>query len=598
MRWHLAFLCAASCVACRPVRDKSTAQATCCAECCDRCIVEAVDAVSKITIGASDACLGRIPLLQLAAGVGQGPVWFSTRHNASLLVLRAGKDAGGTILSLHVALPAQCGDEIGGMGMQKAQLILDGGEADGCSSLPCDMMLPITLDGPHVLDATFTCGSAQMTEQLLFEVRPQRRDLLNPPQDSASARIAALRRLVQWRTLPDAGGELWAHIAVQDALDYENRHRLSPDQIEAPASCPPQSVCGVWAVEAGAGAHHDSSACVDLCVGTEFLPPLQALVRNTEEMQDAAYFQQHLFNSQFRAPNGDAVDDHRDMRPAGSPLSGFGVTMVYAAHNLAKSATAQRLFAPTRQGLHVWTSEVWCGHERNLACYFLAPTNHTFEILDSTGSARQLDPEREGAHAGIDGIAHDFAPTHVAARGAFWLHAQSLHFLWQLNQRTRGYLDTVRRQMGEANRAFVFPFRQATIGMHIRRGDSFMAARWMPGLDQFLVPARRMQHLYNVTHIFLSTDCAETAQQCHELQDFTCATLPLERSVYDVGASHAPEYNPKESAYDQWIERRIQLGEVDGSLAALHAIAEVDTLASCDYLIGRLDSAISRLVCV
>merc|ERR1719488_133427 len=128
--------------------------------------------------------------------------------------------------------------------------------------------------------------------------------------------------------------------------------------------------------------------------------------------------------------------------------------------------------------------------------------------------------------------------------------------------------------------------------MHIRRGDSFMAARWMPGLESFLVPARRIKALYGARHIFLSTDCAFTARACEELTDFECATLPLDREVYDVGSRAAPEHNPSESAYDQWIERRIQLGEVDGADAALHAIAEVDTLSRCDYFLGRLDSAI------
>jgi hypothetical protein len=99
-------------------------------------------------------------------------------------------------------------------------------------------------------------------------------------------------------------------------------------------------------------------------------------------------------------------------------------------------------------------------------------------------------------------------------------------------------------------------------------------------------------------HIFLSTDCADTAAQCRALTEMRCTTLPLERGLYDVGASRAPEHNPHESAYDQWIERRIQLGQVDGSLAALHAIAEIDTLASCHYFVGRLDSVSKVCVCV
>ena len=55
------------------------------------------------------------------------------------------------------------------------------------------------------------------------------------------------------------------------------------------------------------------------------------------------------------------------------------------------------------------TKRCRCGEERNLGCYFLAPTNQTIEILDANGRARQLAAEREGAVAGIDGIAHDFA---------------------------------------------------------------------------------------------------------------------------------------------------------------------------------------------
>ena len=43
----------------------------------------------------------------------------------------------------------------------------------------------------------------------------------------------------------------------------------------------------------------------------------------------------------------------QDARPAAAPLSGFGVTMVYAAHNLAKAACWQRLWAPSRNNLEV-----------------------------------------------------------------------------------------------------------------------------------------------------------------------------------------------------------------------------------------------------
>mmetsp|Transcript_15655 Transcript_15655/g.36248 ORF Transcript_15655/g.36248 Transcript_15655/m.36248 type:complete len:95 (-) Transcript_15655:29-313(-) len=65
--------------------------------------------------------------------------------------------------------------------------------------------------------------------------------------------------------------------------------------------------------------------------------------------------------------------------------------------------------------------------------------------------------------------------------------------------------------------------------------------------------------------------------------------------MYDVGARNAPEHNSQEWGHDRWIEHRALVGEVDGSLAALQAIADIDTLAGCDYFVGRLDSSFSRL---
>lgn len=499
------------------------------------------------------------------------------------------------------------------------------------------------------------CWCAALALLVEFPTRragAQRTDVGAHDCTTAQQRRAAL--LSPWRAVADESGELWEQIRQQDALEYRARHRISPDEIAAPASCPAQSVCGVWAVEPAAAKGEGGemvaadkieeavSTCVDLCVGKVFLPPADALVRSREEAEDAAAFQQLLFDLQFPPPppppgggrdaggaladadgaaraggsgdgrgvfadggggGGDSSTDAEAsvsgeaalLRPAASPLSGFGVTMVYAAHNLAKAASAARIWAPTRHSLDVWTSERWCGEERNWGCYFLPPSNISIEIHKADGQPRQLDAEREGLYAGIDGIAHDFAPPHLAHYGTMWLQAQCLSYIWQPNTRTQAYLHEIRSQMGRIKGAFEFPFQHLTIGMHIRRGDSFMAARWMPGLETFLEEARRMKERYAVRHIFLSTDCDDTARACAALEEFECTTLPLERGLYDVGARQAPEHNPTESAYDQWIERRIQLGEVDGSVAALHAIAEIDTLASCDFIVGRLDSAISRL---
>ena len=48
----------------------------------------------------------------------------------------------------------------------------------------------------------------------------------------------------------------------------------------------------------------------------------------------------------------------------------------------------------------------------------------------------------------------------VCGAGSFWLHAQCLSFIWQLNERTEEYLRGVRTDMGLRDPRFHFPFRE------------------------------------------------------------------------------------------------------------------------------------------
>ncbi len=113
-----------------------------------------------------------------------------------------------------------------------------------------------------------------------------------------------------------------------------------------------------------------------------------------------------------------------DLRPASSPTSGFGVTMVYAAHNLAKAFVSGRIHAPPRSSLLIWTSESFCGAERNHMCYWEPVTNCTVQLLAASGAPAALDAEREQAWAGIDGVMHDFAPPEYHEHGSFWFQAR------------------------------------------------------------------------------------------------------------------------------------------------------------------------------
>ena len=312
-----------------------------------------------------DAC--RAPLLQLAAtgAAGSRRLWFAAPRagKAGMGVVREGADASGTVLAVRIEPDAASAQECSFEPQlwQIARLWLDGAEVGACQEFPCEIELPPLDAGAHSVDAAVSCGGAEATTRLLFELRPQRTVAPTVPPDAGST-TAQQRRAAPWRAVADESGELWEHIRQQDALEYRARHRISPDEIASPASCPAQSVCGVWAMEpaaakgkggevaaadkteASAGA---VSACVDLCVGKVFLPPADALVRSREEAEDAAAFQQLLFDLQF--PPTSVSGEAALLRPAASPLSGFGVTMVYAAHNLAKAASAAR----------IWFSRSW-----------------------------------------------------------------------------------------------------------------------------------------------------------------------------------------------------------------------------------------------
>lgn len=412
----------------------------------------------------------------------------------------------------------------------------------------------------------------------------------------------------EWRMVQDTDGKLWQTISDRDWLEFAHRPRISVEEISYAHGhgCIPRSVCGMWSAVGYATALIELENgkyaldrpeggglgnCADLCIEKEFWPMTGGKRLIVKEDEEASLFQQMLHNLQF--PMHEEFDATQ-MRPTKAPVTGFGVSMTYAAHELARSVTAGRVWVPIRQSLEAWTTKEWCGEERSLRCYFLPPTNVSIDVIDARGSTLHL-PVDSLSDEGVDEIAHDFAPPRFAHRGSFWLLSQCLHFIWQPNGRTMRYVQEIRKEMSSLDGNFAFPFRQQTIGMHVRRGDSFLAGRWMPSLDVYLEHARRMKRLYGVNHIFLSTDCEDTVRQCAEMSEFECAALPFDREMYDVGARHAAEYNSQESRHEDWIENRVLRGDVDGSKAALQAIADIDTLAGCDYFIGRLDSSFSRL---
>jgi len=463
----------------------------------------------------------------------------------------------------------------------RVQVHLDGARLHLCEDYPCDVPIENVAAGHHKITVTLcsgaeeTCGPVVGESAFIVKHSDVDVDLLEILDGRRQASANSLSHVDTSTSVP------LTQIELLEYQDYVARHIISPSEVESVDGCHASSVCGVWHYstrEEGKG----KIQCTDLCTDTRYLPDEQVLAQSVAKVQEeSAEVYKDMFESQFPQHA-----DPWDVRPSASPMSGFGVTMVYAAHNLAKAFATGGIFTAPNGSMATWTSSKFCGDDRSLSCYFLRVTNVSFRVVDDDNKPAMLAAEREGTWSGVDGIMHDFSTPKYAHKGSFWLQSHALSFIWRFNDRTRQYIESLRSGMN---------MKHPIIGIHVRRGDSFMAARWMPHFENFLREARAMKELYGVSNIFLATDDVETVEKCHALQDFECFSLPIDRKIYDVGASQAPEHNPAESQYDMWVERRIERGELDGSATALHAIAEIDTLSQCDYFIGRLDSAISRL---
>ncbi|EKX42090.1 hypothetical protein GUITHDRAFT_111943 [Guillardia theta CCMP2712] len=399
----------------------------------------------------------------------------------------------------------------------RVQVHLDGARLHLCEDYPCDVPIENVAAGHHKITVTLcsgaeeTCGPVVGESAFIVKHSDVDVDLLEILDGRRQASANSLSHVDTSTSVP------LTQIELLEYQDYVARHIISPSEVESVDGCHASSVCGVWHYstrEEGKG----KIQCTDLCTDTRYLPDEQVLAQSVAKVQEeSAEVYKDMFESQFPQHA-----DPWDVRPSASPMSGFGVTMVYAAHNLAKAFATGGIFTAPNGSMATWTSSKFCGDDRSLSCYFLRVTNVSFRVVDDDNKPAMLAAEREGTWSGVDGIMHDFSTPKYAHKGSFWLQ-----------------MDAAFRELPEGSES-----------------------------DERVV-----------SNIFLATDDVETVEKCHALQDFECFSLPIDRKIYDVGASQAPEHNPAESQYDMWVERRIERGELDGSATALHAIAEIDTLS-------------------
>mmetsp|Transcript_992 Transcript_992/g.2548 ORF Transcript_992/g.2548 Transcript_992/m.2548 type:complete len:195 (-) Transcript_992:431-1015(-) len=100
----------------------------------------------------------------------------------------------------------------------------------------------------------------------------------------------------------------------------------------------------------------------------------------------------------------------------------------------------------------------------------------------------------------------------------------------------------------------------------------------------YFTQAARFREQYGVNRIFLATDNKEAAALCDAgVLGFECRHIGMDRSKFESAT---------------FIEKRVEQheeGALSGSTVALDALADIDMLADCDFLIVLLRSAVSRL---
>jgi hypothetical protein len=115
---------------------------------------------------AIDVLACNTPWLQIASRSGQHHVWFSATSRGTLLAVVVGSgDSSVSTLALRVGaavdLESHCS-----AGMkptaEHARVVMNGRDVGSCADLPCEMPLPALFDGVHSLNATMTCGHAQV----------------------------------------------------------------------------------------------------------------------------------------------------------------------------------------------------------------------------------------------------------------------------------------------------------------------------------------------------------------------------------------------------------------------------------------------------
>ncbi|KAL1523942.1 hypothetical protein AB1Y20_018858 [Prymnesium parvum] len=321
----------------------------------------------------------------------------------------------------------------------------------------------------------------------------------------------------------------------------------------------------------------DSGSCVDLGVGSDspayggwplfYLPAAPYLSRAppSDLTRQASRIEARLMAAQFPR----ACDAQRTYYVHTVPRVGFGSVIEYASMFLARANVlgAQLVLGPKESSSLAWSSSWACGSERSLNCYFNITSCCT--VITMGGKSLELPRRRNPLNIGLPGYSQF---------GGMWVSAQFANFFFtRMTPSTRAHINA---------RRVLSPGSPATIGIHIRGGDSCGARRYCPSnlTDTFFMQAVKFRERFGVNRIFLATDNHKAVALCDaRVLDFDCYHITMDRTKFESST---------------FIEQRVEAhasGPLSGSTVALDALADIDMLADCQFLVVLLRSAVSRL---
>ena len=173
----------------------------------------------------------------------------------------------------------------------------------------------------------------------------------------------------------------------------------------------------------------------------------------------------------------------------------------------------------------------------------------------------------------------DVLPHEARDAGLFMTVAHITKHILRPSAWVRGRIAAAKRRMG-------WTPGLRMIGVHVRRGDSCLEARYDHGrkcsnFSEYMAHVERIADRYGIYNVYISTDSSDALAHLDKYPEY--------KFYYDKAAERGGIRNRMK------IEWGLALGKVDGCHEAADVIKDIILLSETDALVGKFSSNIDRL---